>query len=459
MSKHQWYRMWSRKYCPFISSAFMKVLLKRPGLNLSKNKLFVPEGNLHSIYFEKRELQKVVKNYTKFVLSEKISVYPKSYENLFKDFLRWTKKTTSKDFSKMSDIQLAEVLKDLEKRSVDFSEYQFYAFLILEGLGKEVENMYALEPQLQQAIATPHKDTKITKARLELLRLLTKKYSEKDLLKYVQKYAWLPVYDFVDEPLTIAEVKKDIKGIKNPGVELKLFKRNKAQGLRDYKKLIKKEKDLVKKKKIEVVHYFSYLKEMRDDYRRHAYYLWQPFWKEYARRINLTALQANYLLGNELVQALIKKKDFKKIILARQKCYAHWFKEGKLNIFTGRDALKIAAMAAGKQNNTVIKGSCASKGFVKGLVCVVYHRSEFKKFKTGDILVTAMTHPEFLPIMKKAKAIITDEGGITCHASIVSRELGTPCIIGTSNATRLLKDGDLVEVDANNGIVRVLKRA
>ncbi|MEK7075489.1 MAG: PEP-utilizing enzyme, partial [Patescibacteria group bacterium] len=157
-------------------------------------------------------------------------------------------------------------------------------------------------------------------------------------------------------------------------------------------------------------------------------------------------------------EALMNKKDFKKIISARQKCFAHWFKEGKPTIVSGKDARKVAVMAAGKQNNTVIKGFCASKGFVKGVVRVIYHRDEFKKFKTGDILVTAMTHPEFLPIMKKAKAIITDEGGITCHASIVSRELCIPCIIGTSDATRLLKDGDLVEVDANKRVVRILKR-
>ena len=68
-----------------------------------------------------------------------------------------------------------------------------------------------------------------------------------------------------------------------------------------------------------------------------------------------------------------------------------------------------------------------------------------------------MTRPEFLPLLRQAKAIITDEGGLTCHAAIISRELGIPCIIGTKMATRILKDGDLVEVDANKGIVRKIK--
>jgi pyruvate,water dikinase len=67
-----------------------------------------------------------------------------------------------------------------------------------------------------------------------------------------------------------------------------------------------------------------------------------------------------------------------------------------------------------------------------------------------------MTQPEFLPAMKKAVAIITDEGGLTCHAAIVARELKRPCIIGTKNATKILRDGDYVEVDANNGIIKIL---
>lgn len=69
-----------------------------------------------------------------------------------------------------------------------------------------------------------------------------------------------------------------------------------------------------------------------------------------------------------------------------------------------------------------------------------------------------MTSPWYLPAMKKATAIVTDEGGITCHAAIVSRELKKPCIIGTKIATKVLKDGDLVEVDANKGIVRIIKQ-
>ncbi len=70
-----------------------------------------------------------------------------------------------------------------------------------------------------------------------------------------------------------------------------------------------------------------------------------------------------------------------------------------------------------------------------------------------------MTTPEYVPAMRKSMAIVTDEGGVTCHAAIVSRELGKPCIIGTGNGTKVLKDGDIVEVDANEGIITIIKKA
>ena len=104
-----------------------------------------------------------------------------------------------------------------------------------------------------------------------------------------------------------------------------------------------------------------------------------------------------------------------------------------------------------------IRGWTAQAGKAGGRVVICNGLDSFGKVHDGDILVTAMTRPEFAPILKKVVAIITDEGGITCHAAIVARELKIPCIIGTKNATKILKDGDMVEVDADNGVVRRLQ--
>ncbi|MFA5183992.1 MAG: PEP-utilizing enzyme [Patescibacteria group bacterium] len=108
---------------------------------------------------------------------------------------------------------------------------------------------------------------------------------------------------------------------------------------------------------------------------------------------------------------------------------------------------------------TEVRGLIACPGKVKGEVVVINKKSEFSKMMPGKILVTTMTRPDYLPLMKQAAAVVTDEGGITSHAAIVSRELKIPCIIGTQVATKVLKDGYQVEVNANHGVVLVLERA
>jgi phosphohistidine swiveling domain-containing protein len=106
------------------------------------------------------------------------------------------------------------------------------------------------------------------------------------------------------------------------------------------------------------------------------------------------------------------------------------------------------------------KGTIAFKApAVTGSVRLVFTHDDIKAFPNDAILVTAMTSPDFVPAMKTASAIVTDEGGVTCHAAIVARELKKPCVIGTKIATKALKDGDEVEVDAEKGAVKIIKKA
>ena len=113
--------------------------------------------------------------------------------------------------------------------------------------------------------------------------------------------------------------------------------------------------------------------------------------------------------------------------------------------------------AAAADRKVIVKGLPASPGLVSGRTHVILDPSHIDEFKEGEILVTEMTAPDWVPAMKKAKAIVTDSGGMTCHASIVSRELGIPCIVGTKSrgeaATTTVPDGIDVTVDATHGVV------
>jgi phosphohistidine swiveling domain-containing protein len=104
------------------------------------------------------------------------------------------------------------------------------------------------------------------------------------------------------------------------------------------------------------------------------------------------------------------------------------------------------------------KGTPVFSGIAKGNVVKIVNRDDINNLKKGGILVAETTFPDHALAMQKAAAIITDEGGITCHAAIVSRELKKPCIVGTKIATQVLKDGDLVEVNADKGVIKILKR-
>lgn len=101
----------------------------------------------------------------------------------------------------------------------------------------------------------------------------------------------------------------------------------------------------------------------------------------------------------------------------------------------------------------LLSGSAASPGIGWGAVVLVKSKKEIGKVKQGDVLVTSMTTPDFVPAMKKVSAIVTDKGGLTSHAAIVSRELGVPCIVGTETATKVLRNGEVVTVDGGKGKV------
>lgn len=109
-----------------------------------------------------------------------------------------------------------------------------------------------------------------------------------------------------------------------------------------------------------------------------------------------------------------------------------------------------------KEKTNDIKGKTAYPGQASGIVRIVLNPAETTRFEKGDILVAKMTRPDYLHLMEKSAAFVTDAGGILSHAAIVAREMKKPCVIGTQNATEILKDGMKVKVDADNGTVKII---
>ena len=182
------------------------------------------------------------------------------------------------------------------------------------------------------------------------------------------------------------------------------------------------------------------------------------YYKVIRKRLSLEANITQYHY-KELVDLLLDKR----VKIPDRSIYV-------IGKFSGwRDILGKQAKGIIKQLQSIdphikeIKGNIGNKGYYKGRVKNIEfgpetdYAKEINTMKKGEILVSGSTGPEMILACKKAGAIITDEGGITSHAALVSRELNIPCVIGTKIATQVLKDGDLVEVDANKGVVKIIK--
>ncbi|MEI6596661.1 MAG: TatD family hydrolase, partial [bacterium] len=207
---------------------------------------------------------------------------------------------------------------------------------------------------------------------------------------------------------------------------------------------------------IDIIQFVVFYRTHRTDIMNKAAFLYIPRLKVEAEKIGLTYPELIFCTKDEILSGNIPSK---KEINERKNGHVVVEIDKVAKCYTGVIYSSFKKIFLERDNNTKkFGGFIASKGFVKGNVKLVLCREDFKKIKQGDILVASMTTPEMLSLMKKAVGFITDEGGITSHAAIISREMKKPCIIGTKIATKVLHDGDLVEVDANKGVVKILKR-
>ena len=179
--------------------------------------------------------------------------------------------------------------------------------------------------------------------------------------------------------------------------------------------------------------------------------------KQFSRKTGYSDDLLLTMLPEEVEQYFASGNLPSKKILEQRYHHAAVHVEGKkVNLFLGDEAQEMEDKIHGPIPNTVVCGQIAYSGEVTGKVRVILNPKQFSRFDKGDILVTGMTRPDFLPFMEKAAAIVTDGGGMLSHAAITARELKKPCVIGTKSATRVFRDGEMVHVDAMKGEVMKL---
>lgn len=183
---------------------------------------------------------------------------------------------------------------------------------------------------------------------------------------------------------------------------------------------------------------------------------------ELGKRIGCSAEDLTYLQIKELENYLLQQQNPNILIRERKTLTVLFYSDHHLRVYEGIKAEHFLKKGNSheiveKNANTEFHGETASLGKAQGKALVVQNSKEaLEKIQHGDILVAPYTAVEYLPAMKKAAAIITETGGITSHAAIVSREFKIPCIIAVKNITKLLKTGQYIEVNADDGTVKII---
>lgn len=463
-----WVRLWNRKHTlqhDLLGRFFW--LIDNPYYNL-KNILSVSvEKGKYDFYAQEKEWNLLMKKIAEEVFqSGFLTRNLKKFKTCKNKFRKIALKLSSKqELKKLTNKELLKRYLDLKKGHLKYTYFFWSPWAInqevVPWLEKELKKNLPQEAGAFFEIATtPTRHILMDKQRFTLLKYKIEGRLNQEIGNHVEKYQWLGVYSLLDKPWIKKDFLNQIKDIKNPKKYLLEQKEllNKRRKL--FKEMLSKLSKYPKLQRMaRILNEYAWLRTERVDVWREVLFLCRPFYRELERRIKLKENQAPHLTYQEVVDFLGQGKMPKaEEIKAGELLF---LKNGRYKVIRDSSEIKKILQKELKEIDyekiKIIKGVVACKGKVQGRARIVMTPEDCQIMKKEEILVSNMTHPDYLLGFKKAKAVVTDEGGISCHAAIVSREMSKPCIIGTKIATRVLKDGDLVEVDANKGIVKKLE--
>ncbi len=402
--------------------------------------------------------------------------FARKLARVYLNFATWAHNTVYTDPKKFSNSELARSFWNFYVRSFWLVNDYDYIFVnrflpdeITEAVAKKVPDLHRQTQYLSVLFATDEV-TQIKADKLSIHRIASRVLKGEGIDStsinsaievHWKKFKHLNRYYYLQLDYSIADIKRRVRlTLKKLQRRKKESEMNVAQESRRILASLAFPPRLVKK--VYAIKSFGYLSNVFDETITFAISQYDPLFLEIARRLGLTRTELVMARGEEIVDALVHglRKDLKKQLHLRSQDYALVLERGEIEIFTGTQLALYRKQELKSENISnrlrVLKGQAASPGKVRGRVKVLWDLEEINKVKKGDILVAPSTYPALVPAMEKSAAIVTNEGGLLSHAAIVSREIGIPCVVGTKIATKVLKDGDLVEVDANKGVVRKL---
>ena len=319
-------------------------------------------------------------------------------------------------------------------------------FVALKGKSNEEKERYF------SLIFSSPQETNYERFLFKLYEYILLKKDKKNLEKIIQAFYWV-IHDYLGEIVDIKYLEKEIQRLKEkPQIEMEKEIEETKERIRNIKQL---EKWLPRRivQKVKMTQGILYLYNERK--------------KEVLNKINillrkvieckfpdkrLSELHKIYQLAPEEIIKLLQGRKIG-VIAEREERWVYTLTTNEIK----QGSERYFKLIEPSKTKKALTGTPASVGKAQGKVNVVLNVSQILKFQEGNILVAPFTNVNYLPVMRKAKAILTETGGLTSHAAIVARELKKPCIVGIKDLIAVLKDGDMVEVDAGKGIVRVIK--
>lgn len=476
--------------CDLFGKAFSsKFIFGITGFQENYNYLFTDSNRLYKdSRLAKKSIEKLKENikdkvFLKNILESSLSV-PKSF-NRVADEIEEAMKNES-----ITNFELGVLWEKMDESFIDVIPWFFYPWYIskenwltdkikekLEKYKNEIEGITSLDGALF-AIIFPIKKTAFQLEQEDMLCLVriakqNENFPDTQLFrdvacKYLKRYDWLTT--FLLNPLhsmSYEELEQRVRRALTENFEgnfidqRSVLQKNKEMAEKILE-IIRNDKELLEDIAAARELGFALTAGVEEAYRASARYL--SFIRLVATRMAIAYEEIKYLLSEEIVKMLKEEIEVSQNeIKTRKQGFVMMIQSGKQTALFGEKGHALSmwldkTLNAVDKNLKELKGSIACKGSAIGRVRLASQPSEAHLLEVGEVLVCPMTNPDYVPAMRRSVAIITDEGGLLSHAAIMSREFGKPCIIGTKIATQVLKDGDLVEVDADRGIVTILER-
>ena len=480
------------------------------GKMILKETVWVQENyeNL-ATYMPKDQLRNLIEKSLELVLNkpEKIKKIHKKTLELNASYLSYSKSLFGKDWSKASNSQIAKSFNKSIKLFMIGHGYAIPTTWFIDSDGedfskvllKRIEDIIKAEkvnisvPEVFSVLTTPQELSFGAKEEVESLNILRlindnkkakKLFLQKDLKKieiglenidtkikmrimdHYKKWRWLP-YTYIGPAYDLDYYLSAWSGLLREKINIT---KQISSASNQVKETQEKKKEIIKKLRLsaddkrlfDIATEIIYIKSFRKDCWYFGLYVLEPMLKEIAKRLNLSLKQVRFMDWTEIKPAL-KKGYFSSNILNKRIKFSVFYQKGKTRVIYHTEKAKKFLGGLNLEKEEIkkideISGTVASPGKSQGIVKIINNPEEMDKMEKGNIMVAHTTYPALVPAMRKAAAIITDDGGITCHAAIVARELKVPCVVGTKIATRVLKDGEKIEVDADNGVVKIIKR-